>query len=352
MTVRPAVMVLLPATLLLAACGPTTVFNVQTASVPFGLVLGAQADEVDSAPMVQLPLTPITGYPRRPVTAVGPEPATAGTTPPASAAPTATNVSIPVACPTLRPNAPTGAVAPDLTGPPTVATYAFRSVVDQTVGTAPATHYDGPSTLAVGASTAPDQFGRYSFDVTASVDGSTKTNTYQVIPSDTTLPGATPPDVAGTVQQQTGQTLPVTVTLPSDPTLPGIYLDAQSTTSSAGTAAVVPIPIVHLPIAIGDAFMAVGMVGTATIQYTSTVVGLTKVDACGTAVTAYQVMITNGQETDAGASTPSFTYTQTLDVDTTHGGIIVADDLMSTGTQTSGGNTVLHETDTTNVVLR
>lgn len=318
-----------------AACaGPVEPLNVQTQALPVGLVLGQHAA------VVQAPLAPVS-LPPRPV-------GQQVFTPPA--VPPATPVGKPHLgpCPAFDPLAPVGIVNTAPSKPPLPTSYTYRSKIDSnTAGTKAS--YDGPTKWTVSQSSAPNSVGDYTFQtaVKVPVAGFSKTTTYEVVPTGVQAAGeqVPPGNIGGNPEGQ----LPTSAPVIASPEQPGIYLAGVSEDTGSSSTSFVPaspIPLVQFPIQVGASFTTSGTDGNSVISYTSTVTKLTKVNACGTPVGAWQVDLTSGSM--SSDSQPQVAFTETLFFAPQSGCIVVGDSYSSSGSQLPAGTVTYKQTDTIN----
>ena len=328
---------------LLAACGPSIPLNVGTQDVPLSLALG-RLETLAGSPLA--PLVP--GGGRLPLESsqsnVGnltpTSPVTTSTAGPAAIAPTE-------GCPALNPLAPISFVPGDVSRPPTSQKYSYTTSLKETNGPK-VTTYSGLTSWTVGGITAADKIGEFTYQVTQAqaAGANAKTSTYGVVPigASTTLNlGA-----LGPVESLSPVSIPP-VTIPvALPDQPGLYLNSVSGPGSI--ALNTPLALVQFPIVPGSTFTAAGVSGGQLVTYTSKVVRQTKVNACGKPVGVWEIQLTGGTMTDLAQNVVDASFTETLYIDTSAGGLIVAEVYSSSGARLPTGVVALNESDTITVV--
>jgi hypothetical protein len=330
---RAAHIAVFAAALSLTACGPSAPFEVSVRAVAGDVAYGAQSQPTPAATAQGAP-GPGGLAPGAPPLLYGAPPP-----PPTTFAPTTAATPAP-ACPVMPPDAvPALAADPSATVPPQPATYLWHETGTYSLGGGPALPFPLRLTHQVSNVSAPDATGSYTFDVTTSSGGLTGlqqvTYSYQVVP-----PAASTTSVQGVSTSQAA----------------GLYLAGMDVKDSALPTPRVarfapPLLLMQFPgtdlpswdTAAGDS------ASRTTIKLHGAVTKHVAVDACGTAVDAWQVEATG---TLVGPN-QNLTLTLVYDVATQFGGLIVAETSDVSGQELSGGslqNVISHVTATTSVV--
>lgn len=279
--------------LLAVSCsGPRTPLDVGIKEINTDVVIGPIPPRVVAAPPAAPP-RPV-GFPPFVQPPVNPEP------PPSSP---------PVSCPRANALAPVRhAVTTEASVPPAVASYRFLNqgtwTVGERTGAFPATSTRNVSNIVNAA-----EGGGFTFEVAIPdpASGLTTTTTYHVYPS----------------QPQ-----------PIDPT-PGIYIDAvvseRGGTVEQTFTPVPPLLLMQFPAAIDVTWSSRGVdPQTQTVmQFDARIARQGVVDACGTKLAAWVVDVTNGSIT---SPTTQVTFSATLHIAPQYGGLVLADNVLQTGT--------------------
>ncbi|MCU1591896.1 MAG: hypothetical protein JWP11_3152 [Frankiales bacterium] len=298
---------LLGLALLATACaGPQRPVDIGFKEVPSDVILGAHATP-SSAPVPSPTSGSSTAPPPPSVVAlppptfdVGPEPS-----PPAP---------LPVPpCPTADPlQAPAREAPTSIAAPPAKASYVFRNVGSYSVSGADARKGAFPATsLRVVGNVVRSSDTNFTYDVSESLSGVTTTTTYDVV----------------------GTSL-VPAALPA-----GIYLKQVKSVSSASSSTFAPQPELELagfPLVRGTSVSSSGVdPQTATsMQFTSTVTGKTRVDACGTPLDSWVLDVTAGKLL---SPTQNLDFTATYDMGTQYGGLFLRERTAFAGMDGSDG---------------
>jgi len=338
---RVALVALSTASAVAGCAGPQAPFSVQTQYQPIGLVLGQQ-QAIVTAPLAPLMLPAQAPYVPSPATPPTPS-AERGPQQPGSSSP----VTAPASCPPYNPIAPIAIVASQITTAPVPATYTYRSIITDIIGHK-ATVYAGPARVQVTQASMRNAVGDYNFRVITSVDRVVTTTTYEVVPTGVQAAGQQVPP--GNVGGNPYGVAPTAAPVIASPELPGLYLSAVSSSDGSSFTPTSPIPYVQFPIHQGASYQTSGTDGTTTVSFTSTVDKQTKVNACGVPVGAWEVTLSAGSTvTKTGQNTEQdISFTRTLDVATSDGGLIVSDNYSATGTQAPNTALNLSEQFTTN----
>jgi len=333
---------------LLAACGPSIPLNIGVQDVPLSLALG-RLESITSSPLAPLAFQEVPGSDQGIGTFASP---TIGT-PTSTATPTpGTGLAAPkAACPALNPLAPISFVPSGVTQPPVPDKYSYKTLLSESDGGKPTT-YDGPTTWTVGDVTAADKIGEFTYQVTQSElgDANAKTSTYGVVPfgAPTSLNLSELNTVLGLSPVSV---VPSTIASPvALPDQPGLYLDNVSQSDSNSSALSAPLSIVQFPIVQGASFAEAGVSGGDLVKYTSTVFRQTKVNACGNPIGVWEVRLSDGTLTDEAQNVVVGSFSETLDLDTAAGGLVVAESYTSSGTHLPSGVATFNEFDNINVV--
>ncbi|GAC1442892.1 MAG: hypothetical protein NVSMB55_14900 [Mycobacteriales bacterium] len=307
---RAALLALL---LALPACaGPQRPLHLGFKEVPSDVVLGAHATPTPAPGPLAAPGgsgVSITASPP-PASVVVLPPPTFQTGPgpvPPVAAPVA-----PV-CGTADPLQPPGLEAPPaVNAPPAKASYLFRDVgsyaisgADARTGSFPATSLRSVGDVMRTSDTT------FSYDVSELLGDVTTTTTYDVIGS-SLVPQALPA---------------------------GLYLKAVRSIRGRSTATFTPSPELELagfPLVRGASVSSNGVdpQSATSMQFTSTVMGKSRVDACGTPLDSWVLDLTKGKLL---SPTQSLSFAATYFVGTQYGGIFLRDRTSFTGTDGSDG---------------
>jgi hypothetical protein len=337
-TLRSAAVGVLVLAALAGCAGPPEPLEVGTQPVPLDLVLG-EHKALAAAPgpviVAHAPVTAPIGI-RLPVavpsdaapssTGATRVPSVSATILPSKRLPSASAV----ACPDLDPLAPVAGTGTYVSKAPAAGSYTYRGVISQRVGDASAT-FAGPTTWTVGAPTAPDAIGGFSYDVAVAAAGTTTTTTFYVVPFD---PANPPPTVSLPADQKPPSP-------PPGPPTPGIYISkiASKGAGSAATTTFSPtpvLPVAHLPLSAGESITATSTDGTSTWAYTASVTGKAKLNACGNPVLAWNVSMPDLAIRTADPTTGTLHDLKgswTIQLGTQFGGLVVGAMQELTGTQ-------------------
>jgi hypothetical protein len=294
--------------LALTACaGPQRPVELGVKEVPSDVVLGAQTSPSPSPGPSAAPVGPIAPPPPAvvalppPTFEVGPEPSPPPAVPP-----------VPV-CPTADPlQAPAREAPPSVAAPPAKASYVFRNVgtysisgADTRKGTFPAT------SLRTVGNVVRSSDSSFTFDVSELLGDVTTTTTYDVVGS-SLVPAALPP---------------------------GLYLKSVRSVRGASTSTFTPSPELELaafPFVRGATITSSGVdPQTATsMQFTSTVTGKSRVDACGAPLDSWVLDLTKGKLI---SPTQNLDFEATYAVGTQYGGLILRERTAYAGTDGSDG---------------
>ena len=330
---RARALVALGAVVLAGCAGPVEPLAVQTQALPVNLILGQHLA------VAQAPLAPII----LPAEPLGPAVFLAAVTPSTEVLPPLPKV---VACPAFNPLAPVRPIPTSVSGAPAPTSYVYRSSITDVTGSTTAS-YDGPTRWSISAAKTVDRLGDFTYQVAASVPtaGFSKTTTYEVVPTGVQAAGQ---PVPGNAPGNPLDQLPPGLPQVAGPANAGIYLDGVTDSSGSSFIPSSPIPLVQFPIQVGASYTTSGTDGNSTVTFTSDVVKQSKVNACGTPVAVWEVALTNGVVSAAG--TPSVDFTETLDIATQSGGLVVSDDYRSKGSQVPSGQVAMNQTDAIDVV--
>jgi hypothetical protein len=292
--------------LLAAACGgPQRPVDIGFKEVPSDVILGSHATP-SAAPAPTAPTAPapppvsVVALPP-PTFEVGPEPS-----PPAPPPP-------PTACATADPLQPPAREAPPaVSAPPAKATYVFRDVGSYSVSGAEARKGTFPATSVrtvgnVVRSSATD----FTYDVAELLGDVTTTTTFHVVGT-SVLPAALPP---------------------------GLYLTRVMSVRGSASSSFTPSPELELaafPLVRGASVTSSGVdPQTATsMQFTSTVTGKARVDACGTPLDSWVLDLTQGKLI---SPTQNLDFSTTYSVGTQYGGLFLRERTAFAGTDAGAG---------------
>jgi hypothetical protein len=298
--------VALATVLLAAACGgPQRPVDIGFKEVPSDVILGAHATPTPApAPTAVRP----TGPPPVSVVALPPPTFEVGPEPPPPSPPPAEPV-----CGTADPLQPPAREAPPSIGaPPAKATYLFRDVGSYAVSGADARKGTFPATLVRTVGNVVRSSGtNFTFDVSELLGDVTTTTTYDVVGS-SLLPAAIPP---------------------------GLYLKQVKSVRGTASSTFAPSPELTLatfPFVRGASVSSSGVdPQTATsMQFTSTVTGKARVDACGTPLDTWVLDLTQGK---LMSPTQNLDFTSTYDVGTQYGGLVLRERTAFAGTDSGAG---------------
>jgi hypothetical protein len=294
--------------LLAAACaGPQHHVDIGFKEVPSDVVLGAHATPTTA---------PSTGVqPAHTESVAPPPPAVVALPPPtfevASGPPLPT--SSPVACATADPlQAPAREAPPSISAPPAKASYVFRTVGTYSTSGADARKGAFPTTsVRTVGNIVRSSSSSFSYDVSELLGTVTTTTTYDVVGA-SLLPAAQPA---------------------------GLYLEQVRSVSGASTSTFTPSPELELasfPLVRGASVSAKGVdpQTATTMQFTSTVAGKTRVDACGTPLDSWVLDLTAGKLL---SPSDNLDFTASYDVGTQYGGLFLRDRSDFRGTDSNGG---------------
>jgi hypothetical protein len=294
--------------LLTAACGgPQHPVSIGFKEVPSDVILGAQ-----SSP------TPAVASPGPGPVGVVPPPSTVVALPPPTfqvdqGVPPPVTPTSPAACATADPlQAPAREAPTSISAPPAKASYLFTNVGSYEVSGSDARKGSFPTTSlrTVGNISRSSQTA-FSFDVSELLGDVTTTTTYDVIGS-SLLPAGLPP---------------------------GIYIRQVRSVRGASTSTFAPSPELELaafPLVRGAAVTSSGVdpQSATSMQFTATVTGKARVDACGTPLDTWVLDLTAGKVL---SPTQNLDFTATYDVGTQYGGLILRDRTVFTGTDSGDG---------------
>jgi hypothetical protein len=294
------------ALVLVAACGgPQTSPNIGFKEVSTDVVLGSHATPTPAPGPVA---TPTTAPPPPSVIAlppptfeVGPEP------PPPVVAPS------PPTCGTANPlAAPAVEAPPSIAAPPAKASYVFHNVgtyaisgADARKGTFPATSLRTVGNVVRTTNTS------FTFDVSELLGDVTTTTTYDVVQA-AVIPAALPA---------------------------GIYLRQVKSVRGQSTSTFAPSPELELaafPLVRGAAVTSSGVdpQSATSMQFTSTVSGKARVDACGTPLDSWVLDLTQGKLI---SPTQNLDFSSTYSLGTEYGGILLRERTAFAGTDGADG---------------
>jgi hypothetical protein len=291
-----------------AACGgPQQPVSIGFKEVPSDVVLGAQ-----SSP------TPTSTGPAPAVVTVVPPPSAVVALPPPTfdAGPTAplpVPTSTTATCATADPlQAPSREAPTSVSAPPAKAAYLFSNVGSYEVSGADARKGRFPTTsLRTVGNISRTSAGSFSFDVADLLGDVTTTTTYDVIRS---------------------SPLPAGVA-------PGLYVRQVKSVRGTSSSLFAPDPELQLaafPLVRGASIKSSGVdpQSATSMQFTSTVTGKARVDACGTPLDSWVLDLTAGKVL---SPTQNLDFTATYDVGTQYGGLILRDRTVFTGTDNGDG---------------
>lgn len=294
---------------LLPACGgPQAPVEIGFKEVPSDVILGGRATPTPGpvasaapAPVGYVPPPPSVVALPPPTFEVRPEP------PPPSPPPT------PAACATADPLQPPAREAPtSVSAPPAKASYLFRNVgtysvsgADTRKGAFPAISLRTVGNIVRFSSTS------FSFDVSELLGDVTTTTTYDVVGS-SLLPAALPT---------------------------GIYLKQVKSVRGASTSTFAPTPELQLaafPLMRGASVSSSGVDprSATSMQFTSTVTGKARVDACGKVLDSWVLDLSAGKLV---SPTQNLDFTATYAMGTQFGGLLLRDRTFFAGTDGGAG---------------
>jgi hypothetical protein len=294
--------------LLSAACGgPQQPVSIGFKEVPSDVVLGAQSSPTPT------PAGPAPAV----VTVVPPPPAVVALPPPTfdpgPTAPLPVPTATTATCATVDPlQAPSREAPPDIPAPPAKAAYLFSNVGSYAVSGADARKGRFPATsLRTVGNISRSSAGSFSFDVADLLGDVTTTTTYDVISS---------------------SPLPAGVA-------PGLYVRQVKSVRGTSSSVFAPAPELQLaafPLVRGASITSSGVdpKSATSMQFTSTVTGKARVDACGTPLDSWVLDLTAGKVL---SPTQNLDFTATYDVGTEYGGLILRDRTVFTGTDNGDG---------------
>jgi hypothetical protein len=294
--------------LLVTACaGPQRPLDIGFKEVPSDVILGAHGSPTPtpaSAPPVST--GGVVAPPPPAVVALPPPTFDVAPEPPAPSTPTA-------ACGTADPlQAPRREAPSSVSAPPAKASYVFRDVgtyttsgADARKGTFPLTSVRTIGNVARSSST------NFTFDVAELLGNVTTTTTYDLV-GVSLLPAARPP---------------------------GMYLKQVRSVSGSSTSTFTPSPELQLasfPLVRGASVSSSGVdpESATTMQFTSTVTGKTRVDACGTPLDSWVLDLTAGKLLSPSVN---LEFSATYDVGTQYGGLFLRERSTFRGTDSNGG---------------
>jgi hypothetical protein len=295
--------------LLTAACGgPERPVSIGFKEVPSDVVLGAQSSPTPSATAAPggaaVPVVP----PPPAVVALPPPTFEAGPgAPPPVTPPSATT------CATADPlQAPAREAPPAVSAPPATASYLFTNVGSYEVSGADARKGRFPTTSlrTVGNVTRSSQ-SNFSFEVSDLLGDVTTTTTYDVV-GNSLLPAGLSP---------------------------GLYLRQVKSVRGASSSTFAPSPELALaafPLVRGATITSSGVdpQSATSMQFTATVTGKARVDACGTTLDSWVIDLSDGKVL---SPSQNLDFTATYDVGTQYGGLILRDRTVFTGTDSGSG---------------
>lgn len=301
---RAAAVCLLLAT---ACAGPQRPVDLGLKEVPTDVVLGGHASPSPAAAAVPTP-GPIALPPPVSVVALPPPTFTTG---PEPAAPVAPPTAAP--CPAADPlQAPAREAPPQVPAPPAKASYVFRddgsyriSGADARSGRFPAT-----SRRLVG-NVVRTSASSFSYDVAELLGDVTTTTTYDVMGS-SPLPAALPP---------------------------GIYLKQVKSVRGSSSSTFAPAPELELaafPLVRGASVTSSGVdpQSATSMQFTATVTGKARVDACGTPLDSWVLDLTKGKLL---SPSQDLDFSATYAMGTQFGGLFLRERTVFAGTDGSEG---------------
>jgi hypothetical protein len=291
--------------LLLTACaGPQRPVDIGFKEVPSDVVLGAHATPTPVGPTTPAPTAPpppsVVALPP-PTFDVGPEP------PPPVAAP-----PVP-ACGTANPlAAPAVEAPPSIAAPPARASYVFRNVGSYAISGADARKGTFPTTsLRTVGNVIRNSDTEFSFDVTELLGDVTTTTTYDVVQA-AVVPAAVPA---------------------------GIYLERVKSVRGSMSSTFAPSPelaLASFPLVRGASVTSSGVdpQSTTSMQFTSTVSGKARVDACGTPLDSWVLELKAGKLL---SPTQNLDFSATYSLGTEYGGILLRERTAFAGTDGTDG---------------
>jgi hypothetical protein len=292
--------------LLAAACGPHRSPEIGFKEVPSDVILGAHATATPLASMP--PAGPVKAPPPVSVIALPPPTFDVRPEPSPPAAPPAVSV-----CATADPlQAPRREAPPQISAPPPKAAYVFRDVGTYSESGANARKGTFPtSSLRIVGNVVHTSDSNFSFDVSELLGTVTTTTTY---------------DVFGTSL--------VPAALPA-----GIYIKQIKSVQGGSVSTFAPNPELELaafPLVRGASVTASGVDprSATSMQFTSTVTGKTRVDACGTLLDSWVLDLTKGKVISA---TQNLDFSATYDMGTQYGGLLLRERTAFAGTEGSDG---------------
>jgi hypothetical protein len=307
---------LLVGLLLATACGgPQRPVDIGFKEVPSDVILGAQSTPAPAAgpsPSAGRPVAPpppsVIALPP-PVFEIGPEPSPPAPLPEPS-------------CPTADPLQPAAREAPpSVSAPPAKATYLFRNAGTYSVSGADARKGTFPVTSVRTVGNVTRSSGNsFGFDVSELLGDVTTTTSYDVVGT-TVLPAVR---------------------------AAGIYLKQVKSVRGPSTSTFTPSPELQLasfPLVRGASVSSSGVdPQTATsMQFTSTVTGKARVDACGTPLDSWVLDLTAGKLV---SPTQNLDFSSTYHLGTQYGGLILRERTAFAGTDGSDG---VSRTNTANI---
>jgi hypothetical protein len=292
--------------LLATACGgPQRPVDIGFKEVPSDVILGAHATP-SPAPS---PLASPSSFAPPPPSVIALPPPTFEILPEPSPPAPVPAPSCPAADPLQPPNRE---APPAIAAPPAKATYIFRNVGSYAISGADARKGTFPATsLRTVDHIVRSSESNFSFDVSELLADVTTTTTYDVI-------GASP--------------LPAALA-------PGIYLKQVKSVRGTSTSTFAPSPELELasfPLVRGAAVKSSGVdPQTATsMQFTSTVTGKARVDACGTNLDTWVLDLTAGKLI---SPTQNLDFSATYSMGTQYGGLLLRERTAFAGTDGSDG---------------
>jgi hypothetical protein len=292
--------------LLAAACGgPQRPVDIGIKEVPSDVILGAHASPsaapAPTAPVTQAP-PPVSVVALPPPTfEVGPEP------PPPM--PTTT----PAVCATADPLQPPAREAPPtVNAPPAKATYLFRDAGSYAVSGADARKGSFPATsVRTVGNIVRSSDSNFTFDVSELLGDVTTTTTYDVVGS-SLVPAAL---------------------------APGLYLKQVKSVRGTASSSFAPSPELELaafPLVRGASVTSSGVdPQTATsMQFTATVSGKSRVDACGAVLDSWVLDLTQGKLI---SPTQNLDFSSSYAVGTQYGGLVLRERTAFAGTDNGDG---------------
>lgn len=301
---RAAVLALL---LVTACAGPPRPVELGLKEVPSDVVLGGHATPSAAPSPVPSP-GPLALPPPVSVIALPPPTFTTGPEPPAPAPiPTAA-----VCAPADPLAAPKREAPAQISVAPAKASYVFRDVGSYAVSGADTRKGRFPETsLRAVGNVVHNGDTSFTYDVAELLGDVTTTTTYDVVVS-SLLPAALPP---------------------------GIYLKQVKSARGKSTSTFAPSPELQLagfPLVRGASVTASGVdpQSATSMQFTSTVTGKTRVDACGTPLDSWVLDLTKGKLL---SPTQNLDFTATYAMGTQYGGLILRERTVFAGTDGSEG---------------